>query len=494
MAKVYTSKADERTIEDVLRKGLRATGFKWTILRLALAHSLRLETPPDEGLDNREDAGSEYALDVVSGEGKPEGQDYTDAFRALLSVYHGEDLFADADVFTRYLQRHIRRGLREFRASWREPHDFHEFLYQEWFARDLAQTAIPQDDAPQLLAALREIGVAADVREVRQGPRLTRYTVQLPDANDLPVLQKGLEKLAFVLGLGDAGVFCAAGREARTVFLDIPRRAETWQTPGGADLLRWLEKVPAAWHLPVYPGVDVEGQPVGFDLAQAPHLLIGGTTGSGKSVALHALILSLLRSRPPEAVRLVLIDPKRVEFAPYEKSAHLWNDGLVTETIQAREVLAALVAEMDTRQAQLAEAGARDWGEALAGGKLDGPYIVACIEELADLLMQDRNLEEPIVRLAQKARAAGIHLILATQRPDAATFSGLLRSNVPSRMALTVAKSAESRVILDDTGAEKLLGKGDMLLKLVGQEPRRVHGVYLGRDDIALVTGRRRQA
>lgn len=494
MAKIYTSQADERTIEDVLKKGLRATGFKWTILRLALAHSLRLETPPDEGLSEREDAGSEYALDVVTGKDKGDGQNYTEAFCALLSIYHGEDLFADGEAFTRYLQRHIRRGLREFRSSWREPHDFHEFLYQEWFARDVAQAAAPQDATPQLLAALREIGVAADIREARQGPRLTRYTVQLPDANDLPVLQKGLEKLAFVLGLGDAGVFCAAGREARTVFLDIPRRADTWQTPSGADLPHWLEQAPSTWHLPVYPGVDVEGRPVGFDLAQAPHLLIGGTTGSGKSVALHALILSLMQSRPPAAVRLVLIDPKRVEFASYEKASHLWRDGLVTETPQAREILAALVEEMETRQARLVEAGARDWSEALAAGRLDGPYIVACIEELADLLMQDRNLEEPIIRLAQKARAAGIHLILATQRPDAATFSGLLRSNVPSRLALTVAKSAESRVILDDTGAEKLLGRGDMLLKLVGHEPRRVHGVHVGRDDIALMAGHGRQA
>lgn len=492
MAKVLTSQADERTIEDVLKKGLRASGFKWKVLRLALAHSLRLETPPDDKLDDREDSGSEYALDVVTGEGKPDGQDLTDTFRALLSVYHGEDLFANSDMFLCYLQRHIRRGLREFRASWREPHDFHEFLYQEWFAREVVQSYEPLNASAQLLAALREIGVTADIRADCQGPRLTRYTLQLPDANDLPVLQKGLEKLAFVLGLGEVGVFTAPGQEARTVFLDLPRRAETWQTPGGKDLLRWLEQAPAAWHLPVYPGVDVAGKPVGFDLAQAPHLLIGGTTGSGKSVAMHALILSLMQCRPAESVQLVLIDPKRVEFAPYEKSPHLWNNKLVTETAEAKTVLETLVEEMETRQTLLANAQVRDWGEGLASGKLDGPFIVVCVEELADLFMQDRSVEGPIIRLAQKARAAGIHLLLATQRPDAATFSGLLRSNVPSRMALTVAKSAESRVILDDTGAEKLLGRGDMLLKLVGQEPMRIHGVWIGRDDIAQAIRQRR--
>ena len=486
MAKVYTSQADERTIDELLRKGLFASGPKWTILRLALAHSLRLETPPDETLDRREDQGSEYALDVVSGEYKPEGQDFTDSYRALLSVYHGENLFADGEAFSRYLQRHIRRGLREFRSSWREPHDFHDFLYQEWFARDVARPSVPEDGSAQLRAALREIGVTAEIIERSEGPRLTRYTVQLPDANDLPVLQRGAEKLAFVLGLGDAGVFTAPGREARTRFLDIPRPPETWQTPGGSELRNWLEQAPLAWQLPVFPGVDVAGDAVGFDLVQAPHLLIGGTTGSGKSVALHALIVSLIQMRAPSEVRLVLIDPKQVEFAAYRGLPHLLDGQVVTEVGEAKAVLTQLVDEMERRQQTLVAAQVRDWGEGRSGGKVDGPFIVVCIEELADLLMQDRSIEEPVIRLAQKARAAGIHLVLATQRPDAATFSGLLRSNVPSRMALTVAKGAESRVILDDTGAEKLLGRGDMLLKLVGHEPRRVHGVWIGQDDVAL--------
>jgi S-DNA-T family DNA segregation ATPase FtsK/SpoIIIE len=158
---------------------------------------------------------------------------------------------------------------------------------------------------------------------------------------------------------------------------------------------------------------------------------------------------------------------------------------VITEVAEAKAVLSRLVDEMEQRQQILVSAQVRDWGEGKSKGKVDSPFVVVCIEELADLLMQDRSIEEPIIRLAQKARASGIHLVLATQRPDAATFSGLLRSNIPSRMALTVAKNAESRVILDDSGAEKLLGRGDMLLKLVGQEPRRVHGVWIGQDDVA---------
>lgn len=498
MADVYTSQADERIIEDVLRKGLRVSGHKWMVLRLALAHSLRLSTPPDESLDHREDKGSEYGPPVVTGEGKPDGQDLTDLFRSLLSVYHGENLFGERDTeidkkFFRYLQRHIRRGLREFRSSWRESHDFHEFLFQEWFARETAIAKPPEDASGQVLAALREIGVTAEIRECREGPRLTRYTIQLPDANDLPVLQRGLEKLAFVLGLGDAGVFTTPGQEARTVFLTIPRRPETWHIPAGRDLWQWLEQAPASWCLPVFPGVDEVGGPVGFDLAKAPHLLIGGTTGSGKSVTLHALILSLLKTRSSAEVQLVLIDPKQVEFAPYQGLAGLWNGQVITEMALAKAVLEELVAEMETRQRLLAAGQVRDWSEGLANSRVNGPFIVVCIEELADLLMQDRTVEDSIIRLAQKARASGIHLVLATQRPDAATFSGLLRSNVPSRMALTVAKSSESRVILDENGAEKLLGRGDMLLKLIGQDSQRVHGVWISRDDIAQVVREARQ-
>jgi S-DNA-T family DNA segregation ATPase FtsK/SpoIIIE len=493
MAKVYTSQADERTIEDVLKRGMRATGHKWKVLRLALAHSLHLSTPPDEALDDREDIGSEYALDVVTGEGKPGSEDLTDSFRALLSVYHGTDLSIDNKLFVCYLQRHIRRGLRELRSSWRESHDFHEFLFQEWFARETTIAKSPEDASGQVLTALREIGVTAEIRECHEGPRLTRYTVQLPDANDLPVLQRGVEKLAFVLGLGDAGIFTSPGREARTVFLSIPRRSETWQMPVVRDLWQWLERVPTDWHLPVFSGVDEAGKPVGFDLVKAPHLLVGGTTGSGKSVALHALILSLLKTRSSAQVQLVLIDPKQVEFAPYQGLPCLWNNQVITEVVQAKAILEELVAEMESRQAILAACQSRDWVEGLAVGRVDTPFIVVCIEELADLLKQDRTVENAIIRLAQKARASGIHLVLATQRPDAATFSGQLRSNVPSRMALTVARNSESRVILDENGAEKLLGRGDMLLKLIGQDSRRVHGVWISRDDIAQVVREVRQ-
>ena len=488
MSKIYTSAQDELTINAVLgKKGLLAsTQPKWFALRIALGLSLKLLTPPDEALDRRESAsgGGEYALEQLTGDGKPDEEDFTPLIRGLLSIYHEADLFSDDDQFIRLLQRHVRRGLREIRTSWREGNDFHDFLLHEFFGDAVASKSTNDPDtATKLIRALAEIGVKAELQSKTDGPRLTRYKVQLSDVNDLGLLQNGLDKLAFVLGLGDAGVFISTTREPRVAALDLPRSPNEWHIVRGDQLAAWLTDLPGHWHLPVVLGLNVTGQPFGFDLAAAPHLLIGGTTGSGKSVTLHALLLSLLARATPAELQLVLIDPKHVELAPYARLPFVGN-GVITDTAEAMTALTALVAQMEEREVALAKAGVRDIDEARKAG-LHWPRIVVVVEEMADLILQSGAIEEPLVRLAQKARASGIHLVLATQRPDSQTFSGLLRSNIPSRIALTVQKGAESRIILDETGAEKLLGKGDMLVKLIGQPATRVHGLLIGQDDIA---------
>lgn len=495
--KVYTDFQDEQTIASVLRHGLRAGGAKWTVLRLALARSLRLPSPPDEDLDKRESAvgGGEYALEQLTGEGKSDDEDYTSVLRALLSVHHEEDLFTNDDAFVRYLQRHVRRGLREFRTSWMESHDFHNYLLHDLIGdAGPVSAAKAADTGDQLLRALAEIGVPAEIVDRFDGPRLTRFHVRLRDANDHGLLARGLEKLAFALGLGEAGLFLGTTREPKIAALDVPRPAEFWQHVGCSAITTWLGET-GKGHLPVYLGQGVAGEAFVFDLATAPHLLIGGTTGSGKSVTLHALLLSLIGRLRSERLRLLLIDPKRVELAPYAALPHVYGDGVLTDAADALLALNGLVAEMEAREAGLARVGARDVADAAAAA-LGLPRIVVVVEELADLIMQSGAIEEPLVRLAQKARATGIHLILATQRPDAQTFSGLLRSNIPSRIALTVQKGAESRIILDEVGAEKLLGKGDMLAKLTGQTVQRVHGVSIGPDDIAhaVSAAKRREA
>ena len=488
MAKVYTDNQDELTITNVIKNGFKQPGLpKWAVLRVALARSLRIDTPPDEGLDRRESAvgGAEYSLEQLTGEGKQGDEDVTILFCALLSQFHEIDLFSDNDLYVKLLQRHVRRGLREIRSGWMETHDFHDYLLHELFG-DLgaANTSdISINLREKLVRALGEIGISADVTDAVDGPRLTRYLVKLRDANDYNPLLRGLDKLSFVLGLGEMGVFASPTNEPMIVALDIPRTSLLWRSVPSTSLNEWINNAPEVFKLPIFVGQDVTGKSFGFDLATAPHLLIGGTTGSGKSVCLHAIIISLLLKFSSNELKLILIDPKRVEMAPYANLPHV-PDGVLTDIVDTIGVLNRLLDEMQQRESALATVSARDIDDPRAY-KLGIPRIVVIVEELADLLMQSGAIEEPLIRLAQKARATGIHLVLATQRPDANTFSGLLRSNVPSRIALTVQKGSESKIIIDESGAEKLLGRGDMLLRLLGKSTIRLHGVFLNSDDIA---------
>lgn len=470
MAKVYTSRSDEDTIVQVLRKGFMAQGHKWTVLRVALALSLKQSIPPDEAFDSIEGGkDGEYTLEVLTGKSQKESDGFVDAFRALLSAYHLQDLFGDDALYARYLQRHIRRGLREIQTTWRESHDFHEFLYQEFFALMGGSGSAPVTNAGNLQQALEEFGLAAEILQSQEGPRVTRYSVRLADAEDYGRLERKLDDLAFTLGLKDAGVFLAPAGEPKTVWLDVPRPLEQWKHLGAENLATWS---PPQQGLPLLLGVDIAGIPVVRDLVEAPHLLVAGTTGSGKSVCLHAILLSLLISRGPSRLQLLLIDPKRVEFTAYQGIPHLLAPILV-EGPETTRALKGLVKEMETREKLLSSRGARELGEL---GDAAPPRIVVVVEELAALIAQAPEAEDQLVLLAQKARAAGIHLVLATQRPDAATFSGLLRANIPSRIALTVQKAADSRIVLDESGADKLLGKGDMLVKWLGGKVERAHG------------------
>jgi S-DNA-T family DNA segregation ATPase FtsK/SpoIIIE len=483
MAKVYISRDDKDIVELVLRKGLLASKAPmWTVLRLALALSLKQPTPPDENFDSMEGGhGGELTVEVITGESQKESEGFVDAFRVLLSAYHQQDLFEDKEdkLYAKLLQRHIRRGLKEIQTSWRESHDFHEFLYQEFFASQQGVVnALPVQGGDNLLRALEELGLNAEITETREGPRVTRYLVRLADAEDYGRLERRLEDLGFTLGLKETGIFLSPAGEPKTVILDVPRPPQQWKQVGANLLSSW--NAPATG-LPVLLGVDVEGKPVIHDLAEAPHLLVAGTTGSGKSVCLHALLLSILTTRSPQRAKLVLIDPKRVEFTPYQGVESLYVP-VITEGIEAVRCLKSLIREMESRENLLASRGVREWGELDESAP---PRLVVIVEELAELLAQSPDAEESLVRLAQKARAAGIHLVLATQRPDAATFSGLLRANIPSRIALTVQKGTDSRIILDEIGAEKLLGKGDMLVKWLGGKTTRVHGINLTPDDIS---------
>jgi S-DNA-T family DNA segregation ATPase FtsK/SpoIIIE len=487
MADIYTNQDDENIIEQVKTYGFKTPKApKYRVLRLALAKSLSIETPPDDDLDTLVSKGSEYSLEQVTGFGKSENdiaQDYDDATRALLSIYHNEDLFSSDVRYKKLLQRHIRRGLREIRTSWNRAHSFANWLREELIFDLPMEKSLIEDELMQLSAALNEIGLKAEIRETKQGIRLNKYALYLANIHHLDILKKGLGKLSFRLGVPDDSISLEVGSDAGIANLYIPREPSLWRIVSPQRLIEWANsKRPEK--LPLWLGSTVMGEDFAMDLAEAPHILIAGATGSGKTVCLHSMLCSLLLTLTNGQVQLALIDPKGTEFTLYGKLPNLFGGKIGRNIVEAADILNALVEEMESRNQRFIELGVRNYEEAT--GKIQMPRIVAVVEELADLLMQSRDLETPLVRLAQKARSAGIHLILATQRPDAATFSGLLRSNIPVRIALRVQKHTESNIILDQKGAETLLGKGDMLVKLTDKpEPIRLHGAKLGDDDIA---------
>ncbi len=244
--------------------------------------------------------------------------------------------------------------------------------------------------------------------------------------------------------------------------------------------------------LSVWLGKDISGNAVWTDLARMPHILIAGTTGSGKSGCINTILTSTLLRAGPDDVRMILIDPKRIELSYYESIPHLLTP-VVSSPKEAAIVLANLIAEMEKRYERLSGVRARNLPEANRAFRKRGeetlPYLLVVIDELADLMMiSPQQVEDAIIRLAQKSRAVGIHLVLATQRPSVDVITGMIKANVPSRIAFAVSSQTDSRVILDQAGAESLLGQGDMLFKPLGTSRlQRLQGAYVSEEEIALI-------
>lgn len=494
MIGIYFSAEEKAFFEIALKDGLATTaGHNWWIVRFAIAQSLKLEGVPDKIYRAPSGANrSELKMEQISGWTKADSENYDDALRMLLSVHHGEVLFEDDRRYLDLVQRHARRGLEAMRGAWAPGRSFHDYLLDELYTglgsgagTDGSAAATGALDYSMLSAGLTQLGISAmEANGAIDGPRLSRFSLTLGGIDDYDRLKRGLDDLAFAIGLGNAGINLAKEVGERRVVLDVPRPSAHWRHVGWSSIAPALAGRDDA--LPVCPGVDVLGAPFVFDLADAPHLFVAGATGSGKSVCLNALLLSFaIASRPP---RLLMIDPKGVDFSDYDSYGQLWQGEVFSDRSRAVEALREAVAEMDRRQELLRNNGVRNVAEAhVAGVPID--RIVVVIDELADFMIGRTGAEEPLVRLAQRARATGIHLVLATQRPEAATFSGLLRANIPARIALTVQKATDSRIILDETGAERLLMRGDMLVKLPGRSTVRVHGVNVTRGDINSVIG-----
>ena len=493
--RIHLGRDDRETIQDIIKYGLKHHE-QWVGGRLALARSLQMSDLPDPQTfqkQSQQRGGVELHAAQLTGEGKGSEEDITDILRALLSVHEGCDYFEDEEGFHDALQRHVRRGLREFRNTWPTDSDFHAYLLQEMFFEEDSFAEQNNDSGAAALgkrisAVLGQLGIGAELLETVEGPRLTRFKLILEMLDDLDRLRKGIGKIGFALGFGEESVTLTLAPGERQVFLFVPRPPKQWRTVTWKDVRHKLaEPVSEAMTLPVCLGTDVLGDPFLIDLTEAPHLFVGGTTGSGKSMCLHAILLSLLETRGGQ-IQLLLIDPKAVEFQAYVGCSRLREGGVIVSADSALVALEGLVEEMNARQEILGTYDARNISEANArGAKL--PRIIAVVDELGDLFLTRREIEAPLIRLAQKARSAGIHLVLATQRPEAATFPGLLRSNIPSRIALAVQKSSESRIILDEVGAESLLMRGDMLVRFAGRQTTRAHGCRVDPADILSAVG-----
>lgn len=342
----------------------------------------------------------------------------------------------------------------------------------------------PKGLDPHILTAkFAEFGLKGTVANVTRGPRITRYEIKLAPGVKISQVRSLSEDLAIAL-MSDKVRIQAPIPGTSLVGIEILN--EIPAVIGLKELIKESKKTKL--ELPIAIGTDVTGKPRILDLAKMPHLLIAGQTGSGKSVCLNSIIMSVLFNKTPEECELMLVDPKRVEMNSYWGIPHL-RHSVVTEPDEALRMFQELVQEMDRRYRLLEEASVRNIvSYNQKGNKM--PYIVIVVDEMADLMMTSgKELEKCIVRLAQLARAVGIHLVLATQKPVVKVITGLIKSNMPSRISFQVASKTDSRVILDQNGAEKLAGRGDMLVVHPGViEPERLHGAWVSDDEIKNIT------
>ncbi len=452
-----------------------------------IVRATHVEAPPRDWREEDEDPPPAEQRDRLAEE--PAAPQPSDAEHAGLDS-EAEDLagVARADVADLTPQGRLREAVTgDPDFVWQLP-DAAKLLTRSSSEQSRPDTAGQERIATSLVEALGHFGVEAKVIGTVAGPHITRYELRLAPGTKVAKVAQLKDDLAYALAATDIRILApipgkqAVGVEVPNAHRRIVKLGDVFQQP------------PKDWSpLTVWLGKDVAGKAIGADLAKMPHILVAGTTGAGKSGAINAMLCSVLLRATPHELRLVLVDPKQVELNHYESIPHLLTP-VITSPRMAANALQNLVREMEQRYGIMSLARTRglvELNKARAKrGEAPLPYILCVIDELADLMMvAPADVEDSIIRLAQKARAVGIHLVLATQSPRVDVITGMIKANVPSRIAFAVSSQTDSRVILDQNGAESLLGAGDMLFSPVGSSRlQRIQGAYIDESQIARLT------
>ena len=337
------------------------------------------------------------------------------------------------------------------------------------------ELSVIEKDLPQVLSGF---GFSGKIDHISSGPLVAEVAVELGQGTKLSALEKAIKDIGREMGI--SGLRVAQIPNSKLVRFEFPN--EKRQSIDFSAMINSEEFVNSQYDLPICVGAGIHGEPVLRDLAKMPHLLVAGTTGSGKSVGLNSFIMSLIAKKNPNELKIVLIDPKRIEFSMYNNQQYMLRP-IITDMAAASSCLLQLCTEMNNRYSLFEKEMTRNISEYHKKG-LNMPYIVCVIDEFADLILFDKNVEKYVQMLAQKSRAAGIHLVIATQRPSVDVITGSVKANLPTRLAYKVASPADSMTILNTTGAEDLLGRGDSLLLEENGTLTRVLGAYASDDYI----------